>query len=122
MASDIAAAGDALANVNTEYLNDESKNVYNTINAQVNADYVRTLYETGYNAYNAQNFAEAAANLQKVVDLDENYEQGYAIYYLAQAYRKSDNPESAKIYYQKIIELYPGTERARTAQNYVDTE
>ncbi len=122
VASDIAAAGDALANVNTEYLNDESKNVYNTINAQVNADYVRTLYETGYNAYNAQNFAEAAANLQKVVDLDENYEQGYAIYYLAQAYRKSDNPESAKIYYQKIIELYPGTERARTAQNYVDTE
>ncbi len=119
---DIAAAGDALANVNLEYLNDESKNVYNTINAQVNADYIKTLYETGYSAYSAQNFAEAATNLQKVVDMDENYEDGYAIYYLAQSYRKSDNLESAKIYYQKIIELYPGTERARTAQNYVDAE
>ncbi len=119
---DIAAAGDALANVNLEYLNDESKNVYNAINAQVNADYIKTLYETGYAAYSAQNFAEAATNLQKVVDMDENYEDGYAIYYLAQSYRKSDNLESAKIYYQKIIELYPGTERARTAQNYVDAE
>ena len=118
----IEAAGNALGNVNEEYLSDSAKSVYETINAQVNADYLESLYNQGYSDYNSQKFEEAATSLQKVVDMEETYKDGYALYYLAQAYRKNNDLETAKIYYQKIVELYPGTERAANAQNYLNIE
>ena len=65
---------------------------------------------------------ESITSLQKVVDMEETYKDGYALYYLAQAYRKNNDLETAKTYYQKIVELYPGTERAANAQNYINIE
>ena len=119
---DIEAAGNALGNVNEEYLSDSAKSVYETINAQVNADYLESLYNQGYSDYNSQKFEESITSLQKVVDMEETYKDGYALYYLAQAYRKNNDLETAKTYYQKIVELYPGTERAANAQNYLNIE
>ena len=119
---DIETAGNALGNVNEEYLSDSAKSVYETINAQVNADYLESLYNQGYSDYNSQKFEESITSLQKVVDMEETYKDGYALYYLAQAYRKNNDLETAKTYYQKIVELYPGTERAANAQNYINIE
>ena len=121
-AEDIEAAGTALSNVNEEYLSDSAKEIYNTINAQVNEEYIQSLYDAGYSAYNSQNYEEAITNLEKVVEMDETYSDGYALYYLAQAYRRNNDLETARTYYQKIVDLYPGTERAATAQNYLNTE
>ena len=121
-AGDIETAGNALGNVNEEYLSDSAKSVYETINAQVNADYLESLYNQGYSDYNSQKFEESITSLQKVVDMEETYKDGYALYYLAQAYRKNNDLETAKTYYQKIVELYPGTERAANAQNYINIE
>ncbi len=120
--ADIETAGNALGNVNVDYLSDETKQIYDAINAQVNAEYLAALYQTGYSEYSAQNFGEAIENLQKVVELDETYENGNALYYLAQAYRRNDELENAKIYYQKVVDLYPGTERAATAQSFLTQE
>lgn len=119
---DTAAAGTALSNVNETYLSDGAKKIYDTLNTQVNAEYISTLYRDGYSAYSSQDFKTAIENLEKVIEMDENYEKGNALYYLAQAYRKNNDLEKAKIYYQKVVDLYPGTERATTAQNYLDTE
>lgn len=118
----IEGAGDALGNVNPDYLGEEAKQIYNTINAQVNAEYVETLYRAGRDAYDAQDYAEAVAQLSKVAEIDETYDSGYALYYLAQSYRRSEDTENAKVYYQKVVELYPGTERASIAQNYLDSQ
>ncbi len=120
MEPNVEAAGNALANVNPDYLDEESKAVYDTINEQVNAEYISTLYQEGYSAYESQNYTDAAADFQKVADIDENYQDGNTIYYLAQSYRKLEDIENAKKYYQKVLELYPGTERANTAQTYLD--
>ena len=57
-----------------------------------------------------------------MVDEQEDYGEGNAAYYLAQAYRKSGDLASARLYYQYVIDNYPNTERARTAQNYVDAQ
>ena len=110
---DIEAAGTALGNVNLDYLSDDARTIYDTINAKVNEEYITAMYQEGYSAYNAQNFEEAIPKLEK---------DGYALYYLAQAYRKNNDLENAKIYYQKIVDLYPGTERAANAQNYLAIE
>lgn len=119
---DIEAAGAALGNVNAEALSESAKAVYDTINAEVNAEYISTLYKAGTDAYNAQEYKDAIDNLLKVVEMDETYENGNALYYLAQAYRRDDNLEMAKTYYRKVVDLYPNTERAATSQNYLDEE
>ncbi|MGN0348596.1 MAG: tetratricopeptide repeat protein [Roseburia sp.] len=119
---DIETAGTALGNVNPDFLRETAKTTYDTINSEVNAEYISALYRDGRNAYGAQEFETAIQNLQKVVEMDETYQNGDALYYLAQSYRKRDDLKSAKIYYQKIAELYPGTERAAISQNYLDIE
>ena len=38
------------------------------------------------------------------------------------SHRKNNKLETAKQYYQYVVDNYPGTERARTSQNYVDAQ
>ncbi len=118
---DIEAAGTALGNVNEEYLGEESKRIYDAVNAEVNAEYVTAVNKAGRDAYDAQDYEEAIKNLLIVVELDETYDSGYSLFYLAQAYRKNEDQENAAVYFQKVVELYPGTERAGVAQNYIDS-
>lgn len=118
--NDIEAAGNALENVNVDYLSNSAKTIYDTVNAQVNAEYLATMYKEGSAAYQARKYTEAIEALKKVTDLDETYENGNAIYYLAQSYRKNEDMDNARIYYQKMVDLYPNTERAANSQNYLD--
>jgi tetratricopeptide (TPR) repeat protein len=122
VAQDIEGAGTALGNVNTEYLEGDAQTIYDTINAEVNAEYLQTMYREGTSSYSAKDYETAIAGLTKVVELDETYENGNALYYLAQSLRRNENLAEAKVYYQKFIELYPGTERAANAQNYINIE
>lgn len=119
---DLTAAGTAIANVNRESLSEAAKGIYDTINTEVNAEYISTLYNDGVSAYSKQKYEDAIANLQKVVEMEETYEDGNALYYLAQAYRKNEDLETAKTYYQRVVDLYPDTERAATSKNYLDIE
>ena len=118
--SDVDAAGDALGMVREEHLSEDALQVYNTINGKVNEEYLAILYNDGYSAYSSQNYESAIENLLKAVELDISYQNGNALYYLAQSYRKNNDLESAKPYYQKFVELYPNTERAATAARYAE--
>ncbi len=116
---DIEASGLAMANVNAEYLSEAAKAVYESINAEINAEYVRAMYEEGTAAYNSQDYETAVADFEKVIAIEETYDNGNVLYYIAQCYRKLEDWENARIYYQKVVELYPGSERANIAQNYL---
>ena len=117
---DTDAAGDALGTVDEGHLSENALQIYKTIYAKVNEAYLESLFADGYRAYSEARYEEAIENLKKAVDLDETYQNGAALYYLAQAYRKNNDLESAKPYYQKVIELYPDTERAANAKRYVE--
>lgn len=122
VAGDIETAGNALVNVDKDSLSEDAQAIYDTINTEVNAEYLDTVYRAGYSDYSNQKYPEAIENLLKVIELDEKYDNGNALYYLAQAYRKNDDLETAKIYYQKVVELFPDTERATTAKSYLGTD
>ena len=94
--------------------------LYNAINGKVNEEYLAILYNDGYNAYSNQDYKTAIENFLKAVELDISYQNGNALYYLAQSYRKNGDLESAKPYYTKFIEMYPNTERAATAARYAE--
>lgn len=122
VADDIDAAGTALEKVSADDLSEKAKTIYDDVNAKVNEKYLASMYQEGYSAYNKGNQTTAIEKLKKVVEMDESYQNGNAIYYLAQAYRRADDMEQAVIYYQKVLEQYPGTERARVAQSYVNAQ
>lgn len=117
---DVTTAGDALANVNPDHLDETTKAIYDEINESVNSEYLASLYQEAYKNYNNGNYAQAIPDFEKIVQMDESYRDGNAIYYLAQSYRKNNDEENAKTYYQKVVDLYPNTERASTAQKYLN--
>ena len=118
--ADIDAAGAALGMVREEHLSEAALEVYKSINGKVNQEYLAILYKDGYNAYSAQNYEVAIENLLKAIEIDESYQNGNALYYLAQAYRKSGDLDSAKPHYKRFVDLYPDTERAATAARYAE--
>lgn len=120
LAEDYAGAGAALENVDPAVLTGRASEIYQNISGQVNERYIKTLYDQGYAAYQRQNFEDAVTALQKVVDMDETYEDWNGVYYLAQAYRRLEQNEQAIIYYQKLVDNKPGTERARLGAKYVE--
>lgn len=119
---DITAAGETLGKVKTKYLSSSAKEIYTTLNDEVQDKYLNQLYKEGYSAYSHGNYADAIDTLKQITDKQEDFNDGSAAYYLAQAYRKNGDLKSAKPYYQYVIENYPDTERARTSQNYVDAQ
>ena len=119
---DVISAGQALDKVNTSYLSKKAKSIYKDLNDVVRAQYLDKLSQEGYGYYQRGKYEDAITDLQKIVDEEEDFQDGSAAYYLAQSYRKNGDLDSAKPYYQYVIDNHPGTERARTSQNYVDAQ
>ncbi len=119
---DVVTAGQALDKVNTSYLSKNAKSIYKDLNDVVRAQYLEKLYQEGYSYYQRGKYEDAINDLQKIVDEEEDFQDGSAAYYLAQSYRRNGDLDSAKPYYQYVIDNHPGTERARTSQNYVDAQ
>jgi tetratricopeptide (TPR) repeat protein len=117
---DVITAGDELAEVDVSYLSENATAIYSEIETVVNEQYLSTLFEEGYQAYSGGDYETAITDLVAVVEVEENYRDGYAAYYLAQSYRRNGDLDSATPYYQYVVDNYPGTERARTASSYVN--
>lgn len=74
-------------------------------------------YEQGYQLYQSEKIEEAIPYLEQAVKYDPNH--GYAVYYLAQSYRRVGENEKAIAMYERVLEVVPGTERATRAERYI---
>ncbi len=119
---DYILAGTNLKLVDANLLTESSKEMYSTLWGAMAENYYLTMYDTGYAAYKDKDYVTAIKNLQTVVDYNLDYNEGYGAYYLAQSYRKGGDLESARQYYQYVIDKYPDTERAKTSKKYVNAE
>jgi len=119
---DYLKAGLYLETLDITQLSDSAKALYQAVWVQVEERYYEQLYSAAYSSYAAGNYTQAVQQMLKIVTYNKDYKQGHAIYYLAQAYRRSGNVEAAKPYYQYVIDNYPNTERAATARNYINAE
>ena len=120
--NDVTAAGETLDKVTTKYLSSKAKAIYDDLNAEVQDKYLNQLYKEGYSAYSHGKYKDAIDLLKQITDVQEDFNDGSAAYYLAQSYRQNGDLKSAKPYYQFVIDNHPDTERARTSQNYVDAQ
>lgn len=94
------------------------QNLYQSLINAVGPEISKQYYDTGYQAYSNGDYETAIADLSKAFFYDST--NGDALYTLGNAYRKSDDEENATGIYNQVIELFPGTERARRAQGYLD--
>ncbi len=107
----------ALAKIDGAKLDAASKQLYDAMQGDINTKYLETTYNEGHSAYMSRQYQTSAELLQKVVDIDDTYSNGDAIYYLAQSYRIIGEYEKAAELYQKVIEDYPSSYKANNAKN-----
>lgn len=120
VAGDYVTAGQTLTDVSRDKLSEAGAGIYQTLYDTCVPSYMSALYDNGYNAFYSGDFQGAIDAISKVCALDMGYADGNAVYYLAQAYTNAGDSENAKQYYQYVIDNYPGTQRAITAENYVN--
>ena len=116
----LTEAGNALSKVKQKYLSDDAQAIYDTINEDVQAIMLEELYENGVDSNSAGDYDEAISAFSEIIETEEEYEDGYALYYLAESYYNAGQYDEAQKYYERFIELYPGTQRADTAQSQID--
>ena len=118
-AEDTEGAAASLDQVDPDQLSDNARTLYNQIYGSVHADEIQALFDAGSAAYDAQNYEEAVTNLQRVVDYDERYSDGYALYYLARSYENLGQNAEALEMFQRFADAYPGTQRATYSNNAI---
>ena len=104
------------ASVNVDDTSEAFQKLYKTLLGLIGPQLSAQYYETGYNAYRSEDYATAIENLSKAVIYDETNKDAWLS--LGNSYRKSDDAQNAITTYDKIIELFPETETARSAQRY----
>ena len=104
------------ASVNVDDTSEAFQKLYKTLLGLIGPQLSAQYYETGYNAYRSEDYKAAIENLSKAVIYDETNKDAWLS--LGNSYRKSDDAQNAITTYDKIIELFPETETARSAQRY----
>lgn len=117
---DYLTAGDAINRITDEEVEEGYREDYSVLKEQINVKYLESLYVSANGLYNQQSYEEAIAQYIKIISLDERYQDGYVLYYLAHAYRSVGDAQSASEYFTKVIEYYPDTELSANAQIYLD--
>ena len=125
-AKDLSDAGQSvqarqlLSEVNPTVLSEKGQTLYNTISASVDAEAFRQLLSSGRQAFNSGNYEQAVSNLKQIVDVNEGYEDGEALYLYARALHKNGDKDTAADMYEKVINRYAGTKKAEDSQKYLE--
>jgi Flp pilus assembly protein TadD len=87
-------------------LDDEAKAYYQQLKAASDSAALSAFNKKATESLAAGNFDEAITYFEKVVAIDEKYQNGNALISLAKAYAGKDDKENAKSRYNKVIELF----------------
>ena len=80
--------------------------MYDTLSDSIFPTACRRRYAAGVDSVKSEDYDQAIEYLTKVVKMDESYNDGQAIYRLAQAYQGKGDTENAKTWYQKMVDTY----------------
>ncbi len=78
------------------------------------------LYKTAKDEFDARDYDGAISSLEKVVKMNEGYQDGNALLLLAQTFEKKGEQDKANIRYQKLVQKYKGKEASQKAQKALD--
>lgn len=93
------------------------RSLYAKLLEKTGTNLAKSYYDVGYKAYQASDFETAIENLKKAVGYDADNEE--ALFALGNSYKEKGNKKLAIETYEKVVELFPGTEKARQAEKYI---
>lgn len=96
---------------------DSFKQVYYQLKNGIGEGVAGDFYEKGYDAYKIQDYNTAIVNLEKAVSYNSSNTE--AMYILANSYREFGDFVKAREYYERIVDVAPGSEIAQKAQTYI---
>ena len=73
------------------------------------------LYRSARQSYRVANYGTAIESLEKVMKMNESYEDGKALLLLADSYAGNGDTEKATEKYNRVIELFPNSDVAQKA-------
>lgn len=110
---------EAYANVDDmNGMSEPFRRLYNNLLMKIGPELSTVYFTSGNAAYNDEDYETAIADLTKAVNYDET--NGDALFTLGNAYRRAGKKVEAIEVYERVIERFPGTQRASRAQNYIN--
>lgn len=100
--------------VNMDEMTEGFRTLYQSLFTAIGPKLSEEYYDAGYQQYYTNRYEEAVENLLLAVKYDASNAE--ALYHLGEAYRAMGDKENAINTYDKVIELFPDTQRARDAQ------
>lgn len=120
-ATDITTISGYLDEIDMETLGTSASesftSLYETLTSLVGPQLAKAYYDEGYADYRQEKYANAIPKLVKAYQYDET--NGDALFYLANSYRRNGNNDKAKEAYAKVIDRFPGTEKASRSEVYL---
>lgn len=115
-----ATMADTLLSVNRDSLGDNGKALCDDLRESIYPGACDTYFSSGTEALASEDYKSAVDDLSKVVRMDQEYNDGEAVYNLAQAYQGNGDNDNAVKYYQMIIEKFADSEYVQDAQKNYD--
>lgn len=92
--------------------------IYQKITKEV-YDKVKTYgYDQGHDLYNAGKYNEAVQYLLEVYNVGGT--DADTLYFLARSYQRGGDESTARVYFQMLVDQYPGSDRAEMAHQVMD--
>lgn len=101
-----------------ESTSDSIKSIYAKLLETVGDKLAGSCYDEGYKAFREENYTDAIKYLEQAVAYDAENED--ALFVLGNAYKEKGNKSSAIDTYKKVVELFPGTEKAAKSESYIE--
>lgn len=102
--------------VNPDSLGTNGREEYEEIVEELFPRMCENLYDTAKANCEVLNYSTGIENLEKIMLMDEGYDEGGAKVLLAKAYEKTGEQDKANLIYQEILEKFEGTDAAKTAK------
>ena len=118
-AGDSEAASQYIQLVTKDVLGEQGQQAYDTLYATLAPAIIQGYYDDGNNFYSEENYESAITNFKTVVDIDENYNNGAALFLLGDCYRLTDQKDLALECFEKVVELYPSNKWGKQAKVYI---
>lgn len=106
---------DELLALSTDSLGEAGKAQYEEMTGEVFPKQCEKLYRSARQSFRVENYGTAIEGLEKVMRMDESYENGKALLMLADSYAGNGETEKATEKYNRVIELFPDSDVAKKA-------
>ena len=113
----IAEALNMVSGADSEFRSEEYNALYDGLMRKISSSLAIYSYDKGYDKYKNEDYENAIPDLEKAYEYDHSNDE--ALFYLANSYRRIGNDDKAKELYAKVIDNFPGSERATKAETYL---